>query len=424
MTPNLSVELSRLYPYSPASATGKNLVALPYRILVLMKLVKLAAILLLPVLLGGCVYACTTGPAPELRGIAGWVNTSGTTIEEQRGRVVLLDFWTYSCVNCIRTFPYLSAWHDKYHRYGLTTIGIHSPEFEFEKSLSNVEEAARTHRLEYPIALDNLFATWDAYGNNAWPSKFLIDQEGMVRYARRGEGAYVETEEAIRELLEETGVDLSHIPADTTPDPEFVDEAFAADPAQRITRELYAGYLRNHTLPSSAFATLVGETPSYIMHPEYYTVEDGEVLYHDFQRYFNHFIYINGLWYNGPESISHAREASGFEDYVAIKFYATSVNSVMAATPPEDTPDAASARYRSGSHRVRVLLDGKPLSRSQAGKDVEFDNAGNSYVTVGEPDLYRLVELPEFSSHELQLAVNTPGLSLFTFTFGAYPEGP
>ncbi len=375
---------------------------------------------LLPALAAAVVLAgCGPQSAPEFRGIAGWLNSSALTMEDQRGRVVLVDFWTYSCVNCIRTIPYLKEWHDKYDRYGLTIVGVHAPEFEFEKNRDNVAEAVRIHGLEYPIALDNDFATWNAYANNVWPSKFLIDANGDIRYAHRGEGAYAETEAAIRELLEESGVDLSHIPIDTNPEPEFDDLAFAADPAQRITRELYAGHLRNRVLPSSSFATLMGETPSYFMHEEYYGVRDAEVLYEDPAQHFNHFLYVQGLWHNGPESITHARDTGDFEDYVAIKFYATSVNAVMgAADGLNGTPTGA------GSHVVRLTLDGEPLTRSQAGRDVEFDDAGNSFVTVDEPKLYGLVELPEFGSYDLQLQVNSTGLSLFTFTFGAYDEGP
>ena len=392
-----------------------------------MTLRKPAALLVLSLALAVVFSGCEPQPAPEFRGIVGWLNSPGLTLEDQRGRVVLIDFWTYSCVNCIRTLPYLKAWHDKYRRQGLTIVGVHSPEFEFEKSRENVAEALRVHGLEYPIALDNNFATWNAWGNNAWPSKFLIDFNGNVRYTRQGEGAYVETEAAIRELLEETGIDLSHIPADTTPNPEFVEEAYAADPAQRITRELYAGYLRNRTLPSSAFASLVGETPSYFMHEEYYESKDTEVLYQDPGRHFNHFLYLQGLWHNGPESVTHARNTSGFQDYVGIKFYATSVNAVMGAggpveDVPERTPEGTDGGI--GSHVVGLTLNGEPLARSQAGRDVEFDEAGNSFVTVNEPKLYGLVELPEFGAHELQLRVNSAGLSLFTFTFGAYEDGP
>jgi thiol-disulfide isomerase/thioredoxin len=387
------------------------------------------------VILAILLLACSSPPqpAPALRGIDGWINSGPLTLPELRGQVVLIDFWTYSCVNCIRTFPYLRDWHDKYSRYGLTIIGVHTPEFEFEKDARNVAAAARNHRLEYAIAQDNSYATWNAYGNSAWPAKYLIDKDGKVRYYHLGEGAYDETEGVIRDLLEETGISLEHIDANLDPGPPLDDGAYAADPGRRLTRELYAGYNRNETLPSSAFATLYGSTPAYIMHQEYYQQKDADIFYQDLGEHFNHFIYLQGLWRNGPESVTHARSTSDFEDYVAIRFFATSVNAVMSAEglfPPADAPvrpelveGPEPVEGRVGL-LVRVTLDGQPLAPNQAGPDVQFDGEGHSFVLVQEPRLYELVELEKFASHDLQLRVNSPGLSLFTFTFGAYDEGP
>jgi thiol-disulfide isomerase/thioredoxin len=367
-------------------------------------------------------------PAPELRGIDNWINSRPLTLEELRGKVVLMDFWTYSCVNCIRTFPYLRDWHDKYSDYGLVIIGVHTPEFEFEKDPGNVEAAARTHGLEYPIAQDNNYATWNAFYNNAWPTKYLIDKDGNVRYYHLGEGAYQETEDVIRELLVETGVILEHVDANPSPGPELDDGAFAADPGRRLTRELYTGYERNDGLPSSAFATLVGSTPAYIMHEEYYQQKDADIFYRDPGEHFNHFIYLQGLWRNGPESITHARDTNNFEDYVAIKFFATSVNAVMSADRPppliEGPADSEPGERRTEALLVRVTLDGQPLAPDQAGQDIQFDSEGNSFVLVDGPRMYALVELEMFASHDLRLSVNSPGLSLFTFTFGAYGRGP
>jgi len=131
---------------------------------------------------------------------------------ELRGRVVLIDFWTYTCVNCIRTMPFLKDWHAKYADHGLVIVGVHSPEFEFEKLAENVAKNAFNFGLEYPIAQDNDFQTWRAYRNRAWPAKYLVDDEGVIRYSKIGEGAYGETEREIRNLLENTGADLSGIP--------------------------------------------------------------------------------------------------------------------------------------------------------------------------------------------------------------------
>jgi thiol-disulfide isomerase/thioredoxin len=374
------------------------------------------------------LWSCSSPqPAPELRDIDGWINSGPLTLEELRGKVVLIDFWTYTCVNCIRTFPYLKEWHNKYADYGLVIIGVHTPEFEFEKDRSNVEAAARSHGLTYPIAQDNNYATWNAYGNNAWPAKYLIDQRGDVRYYHLGEGAYAQTEQMIRGLLTEARVDLKQIEPGLAPDPQYADEAFVADPGRGITRELYAGYERNRTLPSSAFATLMGETPAYMMHEEYYQKKDTQVFYRDPGEHLNHFIYLQGRWHNGPQSVAHARSTTGFEDYIAIKFYATSVNAVVspASIPATDKHSAGGPTSSPPTESlVRVTLDGKPLTPAQAGRDIEFDRQGNSNVVVDEPRMYRLVELADFGNHELRLRVNSANFSLFTFTFGAYDQGP
>ena len=145
------------------------------------------------------------GMAPELRGIAAWINSDGEKLEDLKGKVVLIDFWTYSCINCIRTLPYLKDWHEKYSDDGLVIIGVHSPEFAFEKKLSNVEQAVKDFGLEYPIALDNDFSTWRAYSNRYWPAKYFIDREGNIRHTNFGEGNYKNSEEVIQQLLAEGG---------------------------------------------------------------------------------------------------------------------------------------------------------------------------------------------------------------------------
>jgi thiol-disulfide isomerase/thioredoxin len=145
------------------------------------------------------------GPAPEFTGIEKWLNLpSGkqtSTLEEYRGKVVLVDFWTYSCINCIRTLPYLTEWYDKYKDNGFVVIGVHTPEFEFEKVTSNVETAIKRHKINYPVAQDNNFGTWNAYKNRYWPASYLIDQKGNIVYTHFGEGNYDVTENNIRQLL-------------------------------------------------------------------------------------------------------------------------------------------------------------------------------------------------------------------------------
>ena len=156
--------------------------------------------------------ACTGFPAPEISGIRAWINSGPLTIKELRGKVVLVDFWTDTCVNCIRTFPYLKQWHAKYADDGLVIIGIHSPEFEFEKEYPNVLQATKDNGITWPVAQDNDFETWSNLSNRFWPAKYLIDKDGTVRYTHFGEGGYDETEKQIRTLLEDAGATLLENP--------------------------------------------------------------------------------------------------------------------------------------------------------------------------------------------------------------------
>ena len=149
--------------------------------------------------------------APEFRGIVQWINSDPLTMEELRGNVVLIDFWTYSCINCQRTLPYIRDWHDKYGEMGLVVVGVHAPEFQFEHKEENVRQAVADQDVTWAVAMDNGFQTWRAYQNRWWPHKFLIDQQGTIRFHHIGEGAYRETELHIRNLLVEAGVDVSGI---------------------------------------------------------------------------------------------------------------------------------------------------------------------------------------------------------------------
>lgn len=144
-------------------------------------------------------------PAPEFTGITKWLNSKPLTMQELRGKVVLVDFWTYTCINCIRTLPYVTGWYEKYRDNGLVVVGVHTPEFEFEKKTENVEKALKRYKITYPVAQDNDFATWNAYDNHYWPAKYLIDTKGRIRYWHFGEGDYDITEKKIQELLKEAG---------------------------------------------------------------------------------------------------------------------------------------------------------------------------------------------------------------------------
>ncbi len=334
--------------------------------------------------------------APEFQGIANWINSRPLTMEELRGRVVLIDFWTYTCVNCIRTMPYLKDWHAKYASHGLVIVGVHSPEFEFEKLTENVTENAQDFGLEYPIAQDNDFQTWRAYRNRFWPAKYLVDQVGVVRYNHFGEGAYDETERQIRKLLEEAGADVTGVP-----------EGLRAEAAQitqlasyrQVTRELYGGTRRNRQ-----------HDGGYAGQIQYYQGGTRIIEYQDRGEHQNDRFYLQGTWFNDVEAIRHARQTENFEDYIALKFTATSVNAVI-------NPEKAA------SFEVRVTIDGRPLHPSEAGADVVVAD-GRSYFTVNGGRMYQVVALPEFGEHELKLSSNSDDFRLFAFTFGANSAGP
>ena len=342
--------------------------------------------------------------AAELVGLMGWINSEPFTLEEQRGNVVLIDFWTYTCINCVRTFPALRSWYEKYTDQGLVMLGVHAPEFEFEKIRENVVQAALENDLGWPIAQDNDHQTWRAFENRFWPAKYLIDKDGYIRYTHFGEGAYAETEAKIQELLAETGVSMASIDVSD----EFerqIDQAARAstDPYENQTRELYAGFNRNYN------ALAGGSTAPYVRHQEFYEGPNQEKEYRDPGDHLNHFLYLEGLWLNGFEEVIHARETENYEDYVGIAFAALEANVVLSVEDGE-------------IYEVRVTMDGGPLDPSQAGDDIRFDDEGNSYLLVDKSDIYHLVQLSEFGPHDLKLSSNSSKFSLFAYTFGSYLE--
>lgn len=362
--------------------------------------ILLAVVAAAAIMVAGCGSSLKPLPAPELQGVTGWINTGPFTLASLRGKVVLIDFWTYTCVNCIRTFPYLRQWHEKYADKGLVIVGVHSPEFEFEKDRDNVVKAAQAHGLTYRIVQDNDFQTWKAYDNHYWPAKFLIDKSGVVRYSHFGEGQYPETEEKIRALLTETGFSLAGVKAGTDPGPMSVAPAFPGRDTSQ-TWELYAGYRR---------AASFGER--YVAHLEYYKARDTAIHYADPGNHRNHLIYLQGQWINGPESLRHGRTTQSYEDYIAIKFYGTSANAVIGF--PDGTKPFS----------VMVTLDGRPLPKHHFGVDIRLDGDGKTFFLVDEPRMYRVVDSPEFDGHELTLSTNSADFALFAFTFGSYGKGP
>ncbi|MBM3139445.1 MAG: redoxin domain-containing protein [Chloroflexi bacterium] len=332
---------------------------------------------------------------PELRGLGRWYNSPPLTLDGLAAdrRVVLIDFWTYTCVNCLRTLPFLKSWHEKYGSRGLTIIGVHSPEFDFERREENVAAAVARDGIRYAVVHDDEMETWRAFRNRVWPAKYLLDPHGFVRFVHFGEGEYDATERQIRDALVDNGWDLSGV-APGGPTPPRVDPK-----ARSITRELYGGYGRNY-LRSGLYA---GQE-------EYYLGPDRNATYRDEGVRQHHRWYLEGVWRNEREAVVHARETRELEDYIVFRFQARSVNVVM--HPAMGRP-----------YDVYVELDGKQLTREQAGADVFFDERGRSLVRVTEPRMYAVVELRATGDRELRLRSDAEGFSMYAVTFGNYEGG-
>ena len=335
-------------------------------------------------------------PAPAPVGLDGWINTDPLTVSDFADKIVLFDFWTYTCVNCIRTLPYLQDWHEKYADEGLLIIGVHTPEFDFEKLHENVKEAVADLGITYAVAQDNNRSTWQTYRVQAWPTKYIVDGQGFVRYYYRGEGAYADTERVIRYLLEEMGRDVSHIDPNSEPDPIPIAGTRATDFEKFLTRELYAGTFRN-----------IDFGGAYILNEEYYKSPNVVQWYTDPGERKNHFLFIQGEWLNAAESLDHAGASDNYEDYVGFRFFASEVNAVL--------------NYERGEpYDFRVTMDGGPVPVESAGADIRYDDDGNSFVTVDSPRMYRLVRQAEVSSHELLIRPANDRFSVYAFTFGGY----
>ena len=342
--------------------------------------------------------------APEFGGIDAWINGNPLTMEELRGQVVLIDFWTYTCINCIRTFPFLKQWHSRYADDGLVIVGVHAPEFEFEKVYENVVDATKEHALDWTMAQDNDFVTWRRYSNRFWPAKYLIDKDGVVRYTHFGEGGYAETEDVIRELLAEADPSfLSNnlpLPEDQTIDPGFL---IARD--AEVTRELYGGYDRGE-------GDLLYGQGGYVQQMQYFQNKDQVSDFTISENQLPHKINFQGLWHVGPESSTHGRMTESFEDYLSLIYSATSVNAVLISESGEP-------------YKVRVTVNDEYLTDANKGSDIVIGADGESYIWVTTPDLYNVISNDSYVRREnLKMSSNSPDFGLFAFTFGVYDKGP
>jgi cytochrome c biogenesis protein CcdA/thiol-disulfide isomerase/thioredoxin len=268
------------------------------------------------------------GVAPQFAGISDWLHSRPLTLEQLRGKVVLVDFWTYSCINCLRTLPHLEAWDQRYRKAGLVIVGVHTPEFAFEHVVSNVREAARKVGVRYPVAIDNDYRTWDAYRNDAWPAEYLIDRRGHVREIKKGEGQYEETERSIRALLGESGTAQLAMVKDRTPQ-------------HLTTPESYLGWAR--------LARYVGSpiTP------------DREAAYR-----FPREIQLNDLAYAGRWTVGRERVVAGRGARLRLHFLAQQVYLVLG-----------------GRGRLQVFVGGRPV------KTVRVNGLSRLYTLLSYPRL-------------------------------------
>jgi len=318
--------------------------------------------------------------APEIGRL--WLNSPPLTFRQLRGRVVLVDFWDYTCVNCIRTLPYVQAWHERYVGKGLTVIGVHTPEFTFAQYESNVERGAREFGLTYPIVVDNDREIWKAFANRYWPTKYLLDKDGYLRYAHFGEGAYRETEEAIRELLLEINTSLAFPPLMEPLRSEDREGAVCFRPSP----ELYLGHARGRIGNDDGFK------------------EDSIADYTIPEQLNEGFAYLSGSWASTAEYM----EAAGDGPHtIKLQYEASAVNLVIAAP-------------RGGVCEVVILQEGKPLNRSQKTPDTRFRQVSGggeeSYIAVQQPRMYAVVDNHDFGKHVLELECPA-GTAAFAFTF-------
>ena len=321
--------------------------------------------------------------APEFPPRLTWLNGEPLTLKSLRDKVVLIDFWTYSCVNCQRTQPQLNRWHKLYADKGLVIVGVHTPEFDFEKDEKNVAQAIKDFGITYPVVLDPDYKLWNLYANQYWPRKFLINKEGYIVYDHIGEGAYAQTEMAIQRSLKDGGVkDLPPIPPDS---------AVAGSVCYRTTPELYLGFLRGR----------VGNGEHFL--------PDVEGVFSDVREHQDDVPYLYGHWKVAGEYVEHTRKLAIANEYLTLKYSAFSVNLVMA------TSDGKTAT-------MEVELDGLPLPRDFAGDDVRVGRDGRAVVTIKEPRMYRLVNAKVYHRGTLKLKTPSGNLRVFAFTFGGCEE--
>lgn len=308
-------------------------------------------------------------------GIDYWLNSKALEISMLKGKVVLLDFWTYSCINCLRTLPHMKQLWERYKEYPFVIIGIHTPEFSFERRKENVEAAVKKHQLPYPIALDSENVTWKLYGNRYWPKQVLISAQGEIVYGHVGEGGYEEIEKNVVEQLQIIGANIKF-----KRETNFMDMFRFSKRSEYISPETYTGSMRG-SIASNVVCKLEGGCNTY--------KDPGEHMPDS--------IYLEGDWSQEPQYVLHHGESG----YILMKFSAKSVNIVLDSEK---------------NIECSILLDGKPLTKYNTGRDIIFDK-DQSKIHADRPDMYNLYQGEKVEEHEIKIEC-PEGLRVFAFTFG------
>ncbi len=315
------------------------------------------------------------GAAPNFRGISHWLNTKALSISDLRGHVVLVDFWTYSCINCLRTLPHLEQWYRAYHTRGFEIVGVHTPEFAFEHDYGNVRSAVSRLGVRYPVALDNDYSTWNAYQNQYWPAEYLVDQRGEVRHLNFGEGDYGTTEKDIRLLLSAGG--SGSLPR-SKQEPNLT-------PTAILTPESYLGYSRLDQQEPNLTPTAILTPESYLGYSRLDRYSGSRIAPDTPHMYtFPRSLLDDHLAYAGTWTVHGERIVAGTNARLRLRFHAHDVYIVLG-----------------GQGEVKVSLDGRPAAE----------------IHVTGDRLYTVVSSKQLRSALLELAF-TPGVNAYSFTFG------
>jgi thiol-disulfide isomerase/thioredoxin len=325
-------------------------------------------------------------PAPEFT-CARCLNHAPFKLSDLRGKVVLVDFWEYTCINCIRTFPYLRRWDKLYRPLGLVIVGVHTPEFEFGKNPERVVEATKRFGFDFPVAIDSDYKIWYAFHNEGWPADYLIDKDGNVAYTHMGEGEYGDFEQKIQELLKQANPAQSFSePRYKIPEDENIE--LSGGVCMRATPETYLGFAQSRNIANAS-----GEGHDKLAAYS----SPANLPLDDFA--------LDGRWFAAAEYVRHAEGARPPGDSVSLHYRAKSV--YMVAGSDDSKP-----------RRLFVIQDSRPLPKASWGVDVRAGSDGRPYVELAGKRMYYVVNNEEFGGHLLQLYALEPGLSLYSFTFG------